>query len=181
MIELVQSNERWAADAAREAERLTAALGPTVLRVEHIGSTSIPRIVAKPVVDLLPIVASLAEADARSQEVVALGYQWRGEFGISGRRYCTYDDVATGQRRFNVHIFHVDSPDVERHLVFRDYLRVHREEARAYEMVKRRAATMHPDDLRTYSDAKTDWIRACEQRAAAWRRRTSSMGGTEGR
>jgi GrpB-like predicted nucleotidyltransferase (UPF0157 family) len=166
-VKLVPHEPAWAGIAREEAGRLGGALGSNLVRIEHIGSTSIPGIRAKSTIDLLPIVQSVEAIEA--DVVRALGYEWHGEFGLPGRRYCTLTDSTTGQRVFNVHIFGARSPQIARHLAFRDYLRTHREEARAYEAVKERAAAQHPDDSWAYTDAKSDWIKACELRALAWR------------
>jgi len=78
-------------------------------------------------------------------------------------------DSTTGQRLVHLHIFEHGSAEIDRLLAFRDYLRAHPNEASAYEAEKRRAAGLHPDDSLAYNDAKSDWIKACELRALAWR------------
>jgi GrpB-like predicted nucleotidyltransferase (UPF0157 family) len=144
----------------------------TLLETHHVGSTAIPSILAKPIVDLLPVVRSLAEVDARRADVEALGYEWWGERGIAGRRYCILADAA--QRRVaQLHVFALGSEEIARHLAFRDYLLAHRAEARAYEAEKIRARALHPADVVAYNDAKGPWIRGCDERAAAWRRTPS--------
>ena len=165
-VELVPHDPAWAAQAAAESSRLSEAIGETLIRIEHIGSTSIPGIVAKPTIDLMPIVKSLAELDARQAAVEALGYVWRGEFGIPGRRYCIREQQ--GRRLFHVHCQQAGHPEIARTLDFRDYLRAHPEEARAYEGLKRTAAAAHPADTLAYSNAKSGWIGACIDRATEW-------------
>jgi GrpB-like predicted nucleotidyltransferase (UPF0157 family) len=165
-VELVPHDPAWAAQAAAESGRLVHAIGPTLIRIEHVGSTSIPGILAKPIIDLQPIVTSLAELDARQPQVEALGYIWRGEWGIPGRRYCIRE--ADGRRLFHVHCHQLGHPEIARTLVFRDYLRAHPQEAKAYETLKLACAAAHPDDILAYSNAKGDWIRACIARAEAW-------------
>jgi GrpB-like predicted nucleotidyltransferase (UPF0157 family) len=165
-VELAPHDPTWAAQAAAESERLAQAIGPTLIRIEHVGSTSIPGIRAKPTIDLQPIVQSLADLDVRQRHVEALGYIWRGEFGIPGRRYCIREE--NRRRLFHVHCHESSSPEIARTLVFRDYLRAHRQEAQAYEMLKIACAAAHPDDTLAYSNAKGDWIRACITRAEVW-------------
>jgi len=167
-VTLVAHDPAWADMARSESARLRDALGEILLTVHHIGSTSIVGIKAKPIVDLMPVVRSLDELDARAGALKLLGYAWRVAFGIEGRRYCTLDDARTGARLFHVHFYADGWPDVRRHLDFRDYLRAHPQEARDYEAHKSIAAGLHPDDSHAYTDAKGDWIKACEQRAAAW-------------
>jgi GrpB-like predicted nucleotidyltransferase (UPF0157 family) len=165
-VRLVQHDPTWTQQAASECVRLAAAIGGTLVTIDHIGSTAIPGIVAKPIIDLQPQVCSLAELDTRQEAVEALGYQWKGEFGLPGRRYCTKD--IGGDRRFQVHCFEQGASPVLRHLMFRDYLRAHSHEARSYEAVKREAAATHPADTLAYNDHKSPWIKACEARAAVW-------------
>jgi GrpB-like predicted nucleotidyltransferase (UPF0157 family) len=169
-VELVAHDQAWAARAASEAQRLSGAVGDALITVHHIGSTSIPNIKAKPVVDLLAVVSDLAALDAREAHVRALGYDWRGEFGIVGRRYCPLDD-AGGRRVVHAHFFAEGSEDIARHLAFCRYLQAHPDEAQAYEAEKLRAAALHPDDTGAYTEEKGAWIRACEARALAWARR----------
>lgn len=152
--------------ADAEAARLKAALGGLLLTVHHIGSTAIPGIAAKPTVDLMPVVASLDELEAQRDAVAALGYLWRGEFGIAGRRYCIRE--RDGRRLFHVHIFAQGHENITTQLLFRDYLRAHRDEALGYETIKRAAAAAHPEDSLAYNDFKAAWIRACQARARAW-------------
>jgi GrpB-like predicted nucleotidyltransferase (UPF0157 family) len=167
IVELVAHDEAWAARAVHEAERIQQALGDLVIVVHHIGSTSIPGILAKPIIDLMPIVRSLDLLDAREGDVRSLGYDWRGEFGIVGRRFCPLNDAA-GRRIVHAHFFAPDSGEIAPNLAFRDYLRAHPDEAQAYEADKMRAARLHPDDPLGYTDEKGVWIRAAKARAMAW-------------
>jgi GrpB-like predicted nucleotidyltransferase (UPF0157 family) len=167
-IELVEHDRAWAEVAVREAQRLRDAVGAVLLEVHHIGSTAIAGIRAKPIVDLIPVVRSLDEVDAKQGDVEALGYEWRGELGIAGRRYCILADPPSGRRIAQLHIFAAGSGQIPRHVAFRDYLRAYPEEAMAYEAEKFRAQALHPDDVNAYNDAKSAWIQACERRVAAW-------------
>ncbi len=76
--------------------------------------------------------------------------------------------AATGRRLFNVHIFETGTPEIACLLAFRDYVRVHRDEALAYESENKRAAALHPSDTLAYNDAKSPWIKQCEARALVW-------------
>jgi GrpB-like predicted nucleotidyltransferase (UPF0157 family) len=167
-VKLVSHSQEWAAMAAAESARLKAALGDLLLRVEHIGSTAIPGIMAKPIVDLIPLVGSIEALDARRPDIEALGYDYLGEFGLPTRRYCRLNDPTTGERKFQLHFYALDSPQMARHLAFRDYLCARPAVAKEYEAEKQRAAKLHPDDTLKYNDAKNDWIKKIEQDALAW-------------
>lgn len=169
-VELVPHAPEWAAQAAAAGARLAGALGDVLVAVHHIGSTAIPGIAAKPILDLMPEVTDLAALDRRRAAVEALGYRWFGEYGLPGRRYCSLNDPATGRRLIQLHCFASGAPDIARHLAFRDHLRRHPEIARAYEAEKRRARALHPDDSHAYTEEKAAWIRAMEAEAlAAWK------------
>jgi GrpB-like predicted nucleotidyltransferase (UPF0157 family) len=165
-VVLVPHSAEWSGVAQREAGRLGRAIGETLVAVHHIGSTSIPDIMAKPTVDLLPVVRDLGSLDARQEAVQALGYDWCGEFGLPGRRFLRM--TVDGKRLFNVHCYEQSNPEVTRHLAFRDYLRAHPDVAREYEAQKIRAAQLQPDDVLLYNDAKNDWIKDTEKLALAW-------------
>jgi GrpB-like predicted nucleotidyltransferase (UPF0157 family) len=167
-VTLVPHSPQWAEIAKREAARLKAALGDVLLRVEHMGSTSIPGIMAKPIIDFIPVVTSLATLDGAQASLEALGYDYLGEFGIPTRRYCRLNDKVTVARKFQLHCFAFDSPQIARHLAFRDYLRAHPDIAKAYEAEKIRAAALHPGNVLLYNDAKNDWIKRTERDALAW-------------
>ncbi len=163
---LAAYNPEWPRIAAAHAERLQA-LGPNLMAVHHIGSTSVPGLIAKPIIDLIPVVTSLTNLDEQRQHIEALGYQWHSEFGISGRRYCTLADEA-GIRVVQLHFFEADSPHLERHIAFRDYLRAHPKDANAYAIEKRRAQNLHPANSHAYADEKDKWIRTAETKALIW-------------
>jgi GrpB-like predicted nucleotidyltransferase (UPF0157 family) len=153
--------------AARYAEDLHT-LGPILVTVHHIGSTSVPGLAAKPIMDLMPVVTDLGDLDRDHERIESLGYGWHGEFGIPGRRYCTLSNE-NGLRLVQLHFFQAESPQIERHLAFRDYLRAHPETAAAYEKEKCRARDLHPNDSHAYTDQKAMWIQNVEAKALQWR------------
>jgi len=165
-VVLAAYNPDWPQMALRHAERLQL-LGSTLVTVHHIGSTSVPGLAAKPIIDLMPIVTDLSELDRQRGSIEALGYKWYGELGIPGRRYCNLSDDA-GTRIVQLHFFQAGSPHAERHIAFRDYLRAHPEAASAYEMEKRRAQQLHPGDSYAYGDEKAAWIKKTEAMALIW-------------
>jgi len=158
----------WRSAFEAESRQVAAALGGNLIAIHHIGSTSIPDIYAKPVIDILVEVADMTDVDLRSQEMDALGYEVMGEFGIEGRRYFRKDD-AQGTRTHQVHVFQSGSDQIARHLAFRDYMIAHPEEARSYSDLKKRLADTHCDDPDGYMDGKDGFIKEIDRRAAAWR------------
>ena len=159
-VELVPHSANWQEIAQQEALRLVKALEGNVILVHHVGSTAIPGIHAKPIIDLMPVVRSVRELDEQQAVLRQLGYQYWGEYGIVGRRYCTLEDPSNGRRKFHLHCFEPGSEEIEPHLAFRDYLRANSAKAMEYDAEKRRCRELHPDDSHAYSDAKADWIAA---------------------
>jgi GrpB-like predicted nucleotidyltransferase (UPF0157 family) len=139
--------------------------------VHHVGSTSIPNICAKPIVDLMPVVSSLAKLDEYRGHIEALGYEWWGELGLPGRRYCTRNDLDTGRRLIQLHFYERGSSEIERHIAFRDYLRGRSDLARAYEQEKVRCQALHPNNTHAYGACKSDWIKCIEAEALVWHAR----------
>lgn len=163
---LAAYNPDWPEMAVRYGERLQL-LGPVLVTVHHVGSTAVPGLAAKPIIDLMPLVTDLAGLDRERGRVVELGYEWHGEFGLPERRYCTLSDE-TGKRIVQLHFFKADSPHVKRHLAFRNYLRAHPEMAKRYEAEKRRARDLCPNDSHAYSDEKAAWVQNLEATALIW-------------
>ncbi len=164
-VELVPHDPRWAALAAAESRALAAALQDILVVVHHIGSTAVPGIRAKPIIDLIPVVRGLDLLDEKRPQIEALGYGWRGEYGLPGRRYCFKDDPATGRRLCQLHCYDDGNPEIARHLAFRDYLVERPDLARQYEAEKRRCAASHPHDSHAYADCKEAWISRIERDA----------------
>ncbi len=167
-VYLLPHDPQWAEEYARESARVLAAIGDIAVTVHHIGSTAIPGISAKPIIDMLAVVTDVGLLDERSQKLAGLGYEVMGEFGIPGRRYFRKDN-AEGIRTHHIHAFAEGSTEIDRHLVFRDYLRGHREDAERYDHLKQELARQFPLDIGRYTDGKDDLIREIDARAAQWR------------
>ncbi|WP_461043535.1 GrpB family protein [Spirosoma harenae] len=158
---------QWSLLAKAESRLLADALGNLLITVHHIGSTAIPTIGAKPIVDLIPVVRNLEEFDQHRTTLEALGYQWRGAYGLAGRRYCTKVDVATRRKSIHLHCYQVGSFEIERHLAFRDYLLARPDLAHSYYQEKARCQRLHGQDSQAYSQCKSEWIKRVEGEAIA--------------
>ncbi|ALB62745.1 hypothetical protein AFK62_09635 [Cronobacter condimenti 1330] len=159
-ITLEPYDPAWPARFDEEAQRVRATLGAVARIVHHIGSTSVPGLAAKPVIDMLLEVSSLAALDACNARMQALGYTPRGEHGIAGRRYFIKGDSA---RTHHLHAFETGSEHITRHLAFRDYLRRHDDAANEYQRIKFAAARDSGFQSDSYSEQKTAFIERIER------------------
>lgn len=167
-VEVVPHNPKWREAFEIESKRVASALGENVVAIHHIGSTAIPGIHAKPIIDLLVEVKDIVKVDGQSSSMELLGYEVMGEFGIPGRRYFRKDNQE-GVRTHHIHTFKVGSEQVERHLAFRDYMIAHLEDAQRYSELKCRLAREYPTNINQYTDGKTGFIREMDRKAAQWR------------
>ena len=170
-VRVVPHDQMWAEKFRIEAEQIAEILGDEVVAVHHIGSTAIPNISAKPIVDLLVQVRNIATVDTFDPEMARRGYEPRGENGIPGRRY--FVKGSDELRTHHVHVFQTGDPHIERHLDFRDYMRAHPKEAQAYGRLKERLARAFPEDIEGYMSGKDRFIKESEKKAGAWRARSS--------
>lgn len=167
-VEVAPHSPGWAEEFRSEAGRLRAALGDDLVAVHHVGSTAIPGISAKPIIDILLAVREVERLDDFGPEMAALGYEGRGEFGLPGRRFFVKD--TDGRRTHHIHAYTRGNPELERHLAFRDYMISHPENARAYGRLKERLAKEFPADIEGYMDGKDAFIKEMEREALAWER-----------
>lgn len=164
-VTVLPHDPAWARAFRNEARRIGAVLDAP-LKLLHIGSTSVPGLAAKPIIDMLGVTPDLARIAKADPIFIALGYEPRGAFGIPGRLY--YRRTAWGTRTHHLHIFQEGSDHIRRHLAFRDYLRTHAGDRAAYGALKTRLARAHPTQMSTYMDGKDAFIRALDRRIAGW-------------
>jgi GrpB-like predicted nucleotidyltransferase (UPF0157 family) len=167
-VEVVPHDRRWQNLFKDESQQLSIAFGDNAIAIHHIGSTSIPNIYAKPIIDILVEVKQIDRVDDRNTQIQTLGYEPRGEFGIAGRRFFLKDDRA-GMRTHHIHTFEFGSPQIDRHLAFRDYMRSHPEAAQKYSELKQQLAQQYPTDIEAYMDGKADFIAEIDRKALQWR------------
>lgn len=152
-IVLIRHDPRWGALFEAERDAILRACGERIIALHHIGSTSIPGIAAKPVIDLMPVLRHDADGAACIEPMQRLGYIHRGEAGVVGRHFFRKGDP----RSHHAGMYAEGHVEIGRHLRFRDYLRTHPEEAAAYEALKRRLAARFINDTVAYAEAKSDF------------------------
>lgn len=162
-IEIVEYDAEWSVRFEREAARMREILGDHVVSIEHIGSTSVPGLAAKPIVDICPVVSGMDEgqtcAELLQQADYYLSEKDRGDDWIELGR--TADD---GQE-FNVHIRPKNSDAVATYLLLRNYLRDHPQARDEYAAIKREAAEKYPNDIIAYGHQKSDFIESTVEKA----------------
>ena len=153
-VRLAPYTPKWRRLFEEEKARLQAAIGPYVLDIQHVGSTSIPGMIAKPIIDIGVSVTSFEGARVCIQPVEQLGYEYRGEFGIPLRHYFVKGDPRT----HHLHMHELGSPDWENQVLFRDYLIQHPDLAEEYAALKMDLAQRYPTDREAYLEAKAPFI-----------------------
>lgn len=176
-VDLTEYRAEWPGLYAEEAQRVLAVFGELAVTIHHVGSTSVPGLCAKPIIDMLLEVREIGRVDGLNAAMAALGYEARGENGIPGRRYFAKGGDA---RTHHLHVFAVGDPAGERHLAFREYLRAHPEAVQAYGDVKRQQAAVYPENVDAYQAGKHDFCQALEQQALAWWRGRQEIGSGAG-
>ena len=157
LIEVVPYDPKWARRYRLEADKIAAVLKTELVQIQHIGSTAVNKILAKPIIDILAEVRGIEALDARNEEMLALGYRAMGEYGIKARRF--FVKGTEESRICHLHIYQSGNPRIAEHLYFRDYLIANPKEAKQYSDLKRSLARKHPHDIDKYMDGKNSFIK----------------------
>lgn len=164
-VEVVAYSEGWKKKFDEETILLQHIFGLEIQIIHHIGSTSVERLSSKPIIDMMPIVRDIRKIDAYNSAMIAIGYEPKGENGLPGRRYF---QKGGDNRTHHVHMYELGNPEIERHLVFRDFLRVHSIDARQYGDLKEALAEQFPYDIDAYINGKDKLAKEIERQALHW-------------
>jgi GrpB-like predicted nucleotidyltransferase (UPF0157 family) len=165
-IALAEYDPRWPSLFEREAERIRTALGDRALRIEHTGSTSVPGLAAKPIIDITLLVPDSADEPAYAPALEAAGYVLR----IREPHWLEHRLFKGPDTDVNLHVFSEGSVELDRMVGFRDWLRAHPEDRDLYERTKRELATRMWRHVQHYADAKTAVVEEIIARAGLPRR-----------
>lgn len=154
-VVMVPYDPRWPLAFAALRDRAAQALGALALAVEHVGSTAVPGLWAKPIIDLDVVVATSADRPRATARLETLGYIHEGDLGVPGRDAFVW---SPGEPRHHLYVRPADSPALRRHLLFRDALRGDPEAAAAYAGLKLAAARRFRDDRAAYTAAKDAFV-----------------------
>ena len=153
-VSLHESDPRWPEQFAREEQRIRDGLGEGVLRLEHVGSTSVPGLIAKPRIDILLVVADPADEARYVPALEAAGYTLR----IREPDWYEHRLLRRADMELNLHVLGPGSPEIERMLRFRDRLRIDAADRERYAAAKRELAARHWRHMQDYADAKSNVI-----------------------
>lgn len=165
-IEIYPYSPKWSQEFSEIGKTLRTALGEIAMRIDHIGSTSIPGLAAKPIIDIQISVESLEPIEPFLNPLERLGYHWRqGEKFEKTKRYFRETE---GMRRTHIHVRKLGSWHQQFPLLFRDYMRVHKQDCAKYETVKRELAQRYRDEREKYTESKSDIFWEIIARADRW-------------
>ena len=165
-VVLAEPDPAWPGRFASIRERLLRAIGAAAVRVDHVGSTAIPGVSAKPVIDVQVSVVDVEDEAAYAPAIVSLGWPLRAREAGLGHRF--FRDPSGTPRRVHIHVCQAGGEWERQHLLFRDYLRAHPERARAYDALKRALVDRYADARLAYTEAKGPFIEETLESAEEW-------------
>jgi GrpB-like predicted nucleotidyltransferase (UPF0157 family) len=172
-IQVVDYDPAWPQMFELERESLCRVLGAVAISIHHIGSTAVPGLAAKPVIDIIVEVTSVTDMDCYELQMIGIGYEPKGEFGIPGRRFF---QKGGDNRTHHVHAYAQGDPQVLRHIAFRDYLKLNQRVASEYGELKRRVAQECHNDIEVYCQGKDTFIKRIEATAIEFTQFAAAVG-----
>jgi GrpB-like predicted nucleotidyltransferase (UPF0157 family) len=160
-VQVVDYDPAWPGLFRREAERIRAVLGERVVQLEHVGSTSVPGLAAKPIIDIMLIVPDSSDEPAYVPDLEAAGYV----LVIREPDWYQHRCFKGPDTSVNLHVYSPGCPEIERYLLFRDRLRGHPDDRAHYQQVKRELAERSWTYVQEYADAKTEVVESIIARA----------------
>jgi GrpB-like predicted nucleotidyltransferase (UPF0157 family) len=156
-VVVVNYDKRWKQWFEGLRERIGSALGDVALRIEHVGSTSIEGLSAKPIIDIDVVIKDRSMLDKVIEALEKIGYRHEGDQGIPGREAFKYEDKEHLMKH-HLYVCAEDANELKRHMAFRDYLRNHPEAVKEYSRVKTEGAKLYPEDIDSYIEYKAPFI-----------------------
>ncbi|WP_354680653.1 GrpB family protein (plasmid) [Macrococcoides caseolyticum] len=169
-LEIAPYNPTWTNMFKNEAQALTGVLSAEIISIDHIGSTSVPNLYAKPIIDILITVKDISKLDNYNNMLAEMGYEAMGENGISGRRYF---QKGRDDRTHHLHVYEKGNQHVHRHLAFKDYLINHPNEVEDYGQLKLKLTNDNNTTIDEYIRGKNDFVQALEERALNWHKNSN--------
>ena len=156
-VTVVPYNEQWKTDFEKIRQHLLPAVREIIVGIEHVGSTSVAGLAAKPIIDIDVVIKDYSVFDAEVEKLAFLGYIYEGNLGIKDREAFDYQGD-TDLPKHHLYVCPAFSAELKRHLAFRDYLRTHPEAVEKYGKVKQDGAKQFPDSIDDYINFKSPCI-----------------------
>ena len=156
-IVIVEYDPAWPSEFVRLRDRAQAAMGEVAVAIEHVGSTAVPGLPAKDLIDMVVVVESDADLNEAISRLEVIGYKARGNLGVEGREAFFWPE---GEKRHHLYVSPTTSAELQAQVAFRDRLRSDPDVAVEYLALKRKLAERHGDDRLAYTDGKTEFIEA---------------------
>ena len=160
-VGVVCYNPNWQKMYKEESEKIKNILDDIIIDIHHIGSTAIPGIKAKPVIDILVEVKDIEAVDQYNHKMEELGYEVMGEHGIPKRRFFR---KGGNKRTHHIYIFQVGNEEIERHINFKEYLITYPDKGREYSRLKEKLANKYTYDVENYTNGKSDFIKEIDRK-----------------
>ena len=151
-------DKKWQSDFEKIKEELIFALGQLIIGIEHVGSTSVVGLSSKPCIDIDIIIKDYDVFDQVVEALFKIGYIYEGDLGIKNREAFTYVEKPHLQMH-HLYVCPIDSKELKRHLVFRDFLRKNPDEVKKYSLIKTEGALLFPNDIDKYIEHKAEYIK----------------------
>ena len=162
---MVSYNSNWKEMYKEEAEKIKNVLSDIIVDIHHIGSTAIPGIKAKPVIDILVEAKDIEGVDQYNHKMEELGYEAMGEYGITKRRFFRKGE---NNRTHHIHIFQTGNVEIERHINFKEYLIAHPDKGREYSKLKEKLVNKFTYGVENYTNGKSYFIKEIDKKAKLW-------------
>ena len=164
-VEVVSYDPNWKEMYKEESGKIKNIFKDIIIDIYHIGSTAIPGIKAKPVIDILVEVKDIKAVDRYNHKMEELGYEAMGEYGIPKRRFFRKGE---NKRTHHIHVFEEGDKEIERHINFKEYLISHPDKGQEYSKLKEKLVNKYTYDVENYTNAKGDFIQEIDRKAKLW-------------
>ena len=156
-VEVLKYDETWKQSFSEIRSAVYDALGELAVRIEHVGSTSVPGLSAKPIIDIDVVIGDRSVLGDVISKLSEIGYRYEGDLGIAGRESFSYGGKACLPEH-HLYVCPKDSPELKRHIAFRDYLKTHPDVVLEYSRIKKEGALLYPYDIDKYIEHKSSFI-----------------------
>lgn len=166
-IEVIPYQATWPLAFKQIVAHLMPSIAGSFTRIEHVGSTAVPGLVAKPIIDIDIVIAQVSQLQTLITSLAKLGYYCEGELGVSQRYAFSYEPTTSALKLHHLYVCLADSLALRHHLALRDYLRTHRAAREQYAQIKLQGAQLFANDIEQYNRYKADFIADIYRLAAA--------------